>query len=214
MSTFYKPEEQFVIKELETLKVLADPLRLQILEFVSHKASTVKEIATKVNTAPGKLYYHINLLEKHGLIQVTETRVVSGIIEKQYRATALSFVVERALLTPGVSGEEGLDLLLSTIFDNTKADIKRSVSAGLISLEPTAAKRPFLTRAMSCFSPAKYQEFQERLKSLLDDFRDAESEAEERVQVYGLVVALYPTVQDQLPEPDEEIKEEEQWPIL
>ena len=75
------------ITDLESLKVLADPLRLSILEYLM-KPSTVKRIAEKLGKPPTKLYYHFNLLEQHGLIQLVDTRVVSGIIEKHYQATA------------------------------------------------------------------------------------------------------------------------------
>ena len=33
---------------------------------------------------PNRLYYHVNLLEEHGLIRVTDTRLVSGIVERTY----------------------------------------------------------------------------------------------------------------------------------
>ena len=58
---------------------------------------TVKQIAADLKTPIKKLYYHVNLLEEHGLIRITSTRVVSGIIEKQYRVTAYRLSVERAL---------------------------------------------------------------------------------------------------------------------
>ena len=35
---------------------------------------------------PTNIYYHLNMLERHDLLQVRDTRVVNGIIEKHYGA--------------------------------------------------------------------------------------------------------------------------------
>jgi hypothetical protein len=45
------PAEQMVVKDLETLRMLTDPLRLQILELMS-QPHTVKEVALALKT-PG-----------------------------------------------------------------------------------------------------------------------------------------------------------------
>ena len=74
--------------DIETLRVLADPLRLRMLEvFGQHgrEPLTVKEIARSLGEPLTKLYYHVNLLEQHGLIVVASSRLVSGILEKHYR---------------------------------------------------------------------------------------------------------------------------------
>src|SRR3954452_18438405 len=100
----FEPQERIVIKDLESLKALSDPLRIQILELMLQGARTVKQIAAELKTTTTKLYYHINLLEQHGLIKVTGTRVVSGIIEKQYRLAAYSIAIDKSLLSPTGSG--------------------------------------------------------------------------------------------------------------
>src|SRR5215204_4136406 len=93
----FEPEKEFVLDNLEALKVTADPTRLRLLESLVEKPLTVKEVAKKLDIASTKLYYHINLLEEHGLIRVVKQRVVSGIIEKQYRTRAYSFNVKQAM---------------------------------------------------------------------------------------------------------------------
>ena len=121
-------EEVFLIDNLETLKVVADPLRLKILELLRGEPRTVKQIAADLKTPIKKLYYHVNLLEEHGLIRITSTRVVSGILEKQYRVTAYRLSVERALLSPTApAGDEGLEAYLSLILDHAKSEIKKGV---------------------------------------------------------------------------------------
>src|SRR6266513_2118828 len=84
----FEPAPEMVVSNFDTLKVVADPTRLRILEVLIEQPLTVKQVARKLEIAPTKLYYHVNLLEEHGLLTVTASRVVSGIIEKQYRTTA------------------------------------------------------------------------------------------------------------------------------
>src|SRR3954467_13426431 len=94
------PAPLYTITTLEALKVFADTLRQQIIEALLDGSKTVKQIAAELELAPTKLYYHVNLLEEHGLISVSETRIVSGIIEKHYTAAAHEYYIERSLLTP------------------------------------------------------------------------------------------------------------------
>ena len=78
------------ITDLETLKVISDPLRLNIIQVIkdiniSGALCSVKQVSERLDIPPAKLYYHVKLLEKHGFLEVTETRIVSGIVEKLYR---------------------------------------------------------------------------------------------------------------------------------
>ena len=59
----------FIIEDRETLKVMADPLRSQILEIVIDSPHTIRQTAAKLGLSASKLYYHFNLLEKHGLVE-------------------------------------------------------------------------------------------------------------------------------------------------
>lgn len=85
--------ETVTVDNLETLKVLSDPTRLEIMKHIGAEnrrghLCTVKQAAKLMSVSPTKLYYHIKLLEEQGLIIVGDTRVVSGIIEKQYQVVA------------------------------------------------------------------------------------------------------------------------------
>ncbi len=137
--------DAMTINDLDTLKVVADPLRLSILEYLM-KPGTVKRIAQKLDRPPTKLYYHFNQLEKHGLIQLVDTRVVSGIIEKHYQAAARAYVVARDLLIPGSAvGDEGLAITLSSVLTDTRNDVLDSINGGVISTDADAPKRARVT---------------------------------------------------------------------
>jgi DNA-binding transcriptional ArsR family regulator len=80
------------VSDVETLKALADPTRLAILnELMRAQAGglpvmSVKELAAELGEPQTKLYRHIKHLEAAGLIKAVTSRVVSGIVEHRYQA--------------------------------------------------------------------------------------------------------------------------------
>ncbi len=177
-----KIQDAMLISDLETLKVLADPLRLSILEYLV-KPSTVKRIAEKLGKPPTKLYYHFNLLEQHGLIQLVDTRVVSGIIEKHYQASARSYQVARGLLAPGgTEQEQGFEMTLSGLLTDARNDIIESRRAGLIAYDQDAASHKKLLMAQIRMTLTSEQaiDFRHRLDALMDEFFELSSANEDQ----------------------------------
>jgi len=193
-----QPEDTFTITSLETLKVFSDPLRQQIIEALLDGAKTVKQIAALLDVIPTKLYYHINLLEEHGLICVTDTRIVSGIIEKHYGLSARNFNIRHTLLTPGGkdSNNPGFDAIMEATISRTQNEIRRGVQSGVISTAPDAPTHRKLTvgRARSYLTPAQAEAFYERMRALVEEFeaQSAPPDATGDVSLYVLSSAIYP----------------------
>ncbi len=195
-----KPDNVFIINEVETLKVVADPLRLRILEVLRRGPSTVKQLATVLEVPLKKLYYHVNLLEAHALIRVVGTRVISGIIEKQYQVAAHRLSVDRALLSSSSASEperETLDVFLSVVLDHTKSEIKKGVQAGLINPEqPSLWKGGLALGRMALrLSPYQAEALHARLVELSREFAALESDSRHGdLQSYEVLLGIYPTV--------------------
>jgi DNA-binding transcriptional ArsR family regulator len=191
------PEDVFLIDNLETLKIVADPLRLKILELLRREPHTVKQLAAALSVALKKLYYHVNLLEAHGLIRVASTRLVSGIVEKQYQVTAYRLSVDRTLLAPAApANDEGVDAYLSLILDHAKSEIKKGVRAGQIDLAQKTMQRRGLVlgRRWVRLSPERADAFLARLKALEDEFEALPPASEgSDTQFYEILFGMYPT---------------------
>src|SRR5258705_10917118 len=95
----FQPRATLRVTTLQQLKVLSDPLRVDMLEMILYEAHTVKQIATILGLPPTKLYYHMSALEAAGFARVVQTQVKSGIIEKYYRRAARTFLVDPRLFT-------------------------------------------------------------------------------------------------------------------
>lgn len=193
----FEPAAEFEITSLETLKVFADPLRQKLIESMTDQPRTVKQVAGELGLAPTKLYYHINLLEEHGLIRVTDTRIVSGIIEKQYRATASSYAIQRSLLTPGSSGSDGLQTALDAMIAPMRDEITRGVQTGVIdtSVDAPIQRKLRIWRAFSKLTSEEAEGFYERLEALVNEFDAKKPNGDKRTSAYTLVVSIYPTQQ-------------------
>lgn len=170
----FTPASEMTISDLETLKVLADPLRLSILEYLM-RPSTVKRIAEKIHKPATKLYYHFNLLEKHGLIVLVDTRIVSGIIEKHYQAAAKLYRVARDLLAPGSGdSDEGLELTLNGLFQATKQEILDNIHDKTIDMGETAPwhHRMTISHVRMALTAEQYEKFYQGLQDLLDQVQE------------------------------------------
>jgi len=190
------PVAEMLISDIEALKAYFDPMRIRIIRTVSHQPRSVHEIAAELDIPFTRLYYHINLLEKYGLIQLVETRTLSGAVEeKYYRVTAHVFVVNKNLLTLRANddqGESGLEVILKTVLDDTRRDIENSVRDSRIDLMKKAPdpEALLIRRGLSALSKERASALYEKLQTLLQDFAVDDPEGGE---FYALAFALYPS---------------------
>lgn len=160
--------QEFLVDDLEVLKVIAHTTRLDILQSLK-RPKTVKEIAKLLKLPATKLYYHVNLMEKHGLIQVVETNIVSGILEKKYQVVAHNYRIDNRLLTDQPAASQELEQMLNTIFDVTRTEIRRTVQQ--TEQNPFADDKHIgiLWRASLRLTPEQHAEFYGRLQTLLQE---------------------------------------------
>lgn len=205
------PQDLQIIESVETLKVVADPLRLRILAMLRREPATARQIARELDTPIKKLYYHLGLLEEHALIRVRSTRLVSGILEKQYEPTAYRITVARGLLSPASPEPpvpESLDVFLSFVLDHARAEIKKSIAAGLIDpTAPTPAEGGLsLGRLWMRLTREQRDELERRMMDLHMEYAERQAPPETPgTQYYELLIGVYPTI-----EPSDAAAEQEQ----
>jgi DNA-binding transcriptional ArsR family regulator len=188
-----------MIKDLETLKVLSDPLRLQIIEVLAPEPQTVNQIAQQLGLSASRLYYHFHLMEASGLIRVVETRMINNILEKTYWVTADTFDVDKNLLnfTSDV-GQENLTRVVRASLDATREDILRSLQARRIELDHGAKPDPrnmVIGKVKKRLRTTTYQHFVDAFTALIKEFSDLPDENDEDGQVgyYAVACYLYPS---------------------
>ncbi|MGD8456572.1 MAG: winged helix-turn-helix domain-containing protein [Anaerolineales bacterium] len=194
----FQPAPTMTITDLDTLKVFSDPLRVQILEALAHEPQTVNQVAEKMGVSSSKLYYHINLLEKHNLIQVVDTTIHGNIIEKHYWVSALDIRLDKNLCCFGSSEEqENATSMMVVPLETTREDIIRSLEARRFALDQGAEEHPrqvVIYREVSKLSDKQANELIARIKALTKEFEAASNQEKgEDVQTHALTIAFYPS---------------------
>lgn len=184
-----------MIEDVATLKALADPIRMRVLELAMSEPErtwTAKELAGIVGVPPTKIYYHLNQLEQHQLLHIRDTRVVNGIIEKQYGAGQLNLTFHRRSGDEPGSAQEVVAMLL----DQTRDEIEAGLTAGTISGSSDAPDplRMVLSRGVAEIPQHRIAEFRQELQSLMRRFEEASSTRDGTAggHRFAMLVAMHP----------------------
>jgi DNA-binding transcriptional ArsR family regulator len=174
----FVPAPVLRITDVATLRILADPLRIRILEaFGAHPghALTVKTVAAALGEPVTKLYYHVNLLEEHKLLVVVSTHLVSGIVEKRYRVAAETIEVDRGLV--GASAAHmapDVQAILDAVFGASRGSLERALLSGKarLGLDEPAPGMVVLARDTQRLTPAAAAEVRRLIARLFEQIRD------------------------------------------
>lgn len=186
-------ESIHVLDKPEQIKALASPLRQSILEAMIPEPITTKQVSVQLGEKPTKLYHHVDVLEKAGLIGLVRTQQKRGTTEKYFQAVARRFVVDRAAIevVPEVDDEQGkLEGVISSSLESTLAEIRDSLSGGLIRTEEDAGESVFVRSHLRA-SPAQMTQLIGRLQEWI---RECQTSHDPNAGLeYGVTLAFYPT---------------------
>ncbi len=197
-----QPQESITIQELDALKTLADPLRNKIMEVLTPEPHTVNQVAQKLGVESSKLYYHFSLLEKHGFIQVVETKQHGNLLEKHFWITAYHFKITEDKFNFNVDTPEGTEQIISLLLANielTREDLRRSMYARHQQISQGAEKNPRSVldkREIFNLPDDKAKEFQQRLAELIEEFKQEGQSlpsAPSETIAWALSVVFYPS---------------------
>ncbi|MBK8070461.1 MAG: helix-turn-helix transcriptional regulator [Rhodanobacteraceae bacterium] len=194
-----KPKEDLLEERAiqpRDLKLLADPTREFIYQALVSAPRTATELAQLMDCPTTRLYHHLKLLEKHGLIRVVAERLVSGIVERRYRAVAKRLRLDRASFGAEPPGGDPLQTILGYVFDRAREDIERSHAAGRIdlALRPPQPGALLAYRNVLKLTPADRDRLCQRLHDLYLEYeRISAATPPETGEFHGIALAAYPT---------------------
>lgn len=185
-------QEAYTLQNLEQIKILADPLRIRVLEAFCQERTT-KQVAELLGEKATKLYHHVEALERVGLIGLSRTRQNRGTVEKYYLAVARTFRADSRVFQPkakGASGKSGaLRQVISTFFDTTSAELAGLMErgdAGVKGIEEEGIVSFLELRG----SKAQLHELRSKLKALVAELT---TESDDTVEGrYRFLLAYYP----------------------
>lgn len=191
------------IEDLETIKILADERRLALLRLLV-KPQTIKEAAAALGIPQSQLYYHVNVLEKHGLLQVVETHLVSGILEKQYQATAQQFHINNPMLMGGEITTEETSAFFSAALNETRNELRQVFHNAALRSTEEPPLHPLLVRKPLRLTREQLRAFHARLAELVqecnrlqvEDDADRSAASHGEVEEFYLTLAFYKSVDE------------------
>ncbi len=86
------------LHNFEQLKLLADTRRLAILRQLMAGPASLTMLGKALCEHPSWVRHHLKKLEASGLVELVETRIQSGVVEKFYQARASGFLVQELIL--------------------------------------------------------------------------------------------------------------------
>jgi len=182
-------DDVFWIEDADTLDVIADPVRMEILEQLA-EAKTVKELAQDMEVPRTRLYHHIGLLVDAGVIRVVESREVGALTERIYRVSAKSYQPSPKMLE-SIEPRKQAQVILDSLFATTRADVIRSVEEGLVTFEESADERTVeVSRRGFRLAPEKLSELIGEIGELFARYADLDHT--DGLGVAALTV-VYPT---------------------
>jgi hypothetical protein len=179
-----------VINNLETLKVVTDQKRLEILKAIEFKNRplSVKEIAVALNVAdPRSLYYHVNLLEQHEILVVAEKQIIGNMIEKKYHLKAYSFAIGHEMFSSD-EREELFSITQTAILDEAKADLLDSYHKGLLTHN---LENAFVGRSIAAIPADRVDEFRQKLHDLVFSLSTPRTVTDEKELEWYSVTAIF-----------------------
>ncbi len=116
-------KDVLVLRDLQQIKAISHPYRIEILEAFEDSAATAKQIADKLGEPHAKVNYHIKTLLKVDILELVEEKVKLGIVEKYYMPAARTFVIDRNILnTIEKNVAESINQASISIFENISKD--------------------------------------------------------------------------------------------
>lgn len=164
------PTDFFQIKDPETVRAIADPLRLEIINLTQKQKLSARQLAKVLNEPSKNLYYHLNELEKHGIIEVAETKQKGNLLEKYYQAkySHLTFAPELLMFN-----DPNSQLLFSTLASGLQRTL---VTFQKATEKPGFWQRHFNSSILSeQMTEERYNEFLTKLNDLISEYFKDES---------------------------------------
>lgn len=194
--------EVYFLETIEQLRVLAQNLRLRILDPLIKRPMTAKQLAIELGEPPQKVHYHVRELEAVGLVRLVETREKGGILEKYYRAVARGYEIPKELVR-GASGAQAVSEIEQMAYRVANGFIRAITTPG-----SEQSNRVAMSETSLQLTRDEANALSEWLDALVAELSRSDSQpgppdrnAPEERRVYTLATFLYPRLPDEEPAP-------------
>lgn len=178
-------QETYRINDLETVRLLSDPLKLRLLQAFADCAKTTKQVAAELGENVTKLYRHVDALHDSGLLEVVEETQKRGTIERTFQAVARRFEVDHSLFSGEPDGEAA----------DTVREVLRGSETEILDAVASASDdedtKPIFMRIRGKASPEKIAELRRALEAWMQSIPTDDHAPADDAGEYGGLIAFY-----------------------
>ena len=185
--------EYMEIEDPEVFEVLNNTLRTRILRRLV-EPNSIRGVAEELNVPPTRLYYHVNLLEEAGIIEVVETRKVGAMLQKIYQTVAKSFRPSPKLSESDVAPHELAKIMSGVVLDGARVDAVEALTKSFArqkSGERETKLPGSIGRTLGFFSTEEAKRFGERLQEFIEAELDRDRSPSGRDE-YSFTYVFFP----------------------
>lgn len=165
---------ELIIDDLDSLRAIASPMRMELL-FRFRSAASVADVAAAMDVPVTRLYYHVNALVDAGVIEVLEVRKKGPQLEKVYRVTGSTIRPGPDVFKQAGGPRESAEAVATLVLDTTRVEmveaLTRHAEQGFES-ETVGT----VGRSASALPPDLIPEFVDRLNDLVREFSESETD--------------------------------------
>lgn len=174
-----------LVDDPKKIKLLADPLRREIIREITNQSQTQSQLARKLELSPSSIMHHLKKLREAGLIKVARTKVGSyGILEKYYEPTADLFIenykkaplaLQKYFLHTNMERLRGMLSMLQILAEKRNRDIEitreelKDMAQEIANRLPVVAKKYENAQTDATRETLNIRIYSEALKSVIKD---------------------------------------------
>lgn len=178
-------KETFKITNLEQVKLLSDPLKLQLLQSFAEDAKTTKQVAAELGESVTRLYRHVDALYDAELLEIAREKQKRGTIERTFRAVARRFEADHTLFADQEEAEG------SEAARNLLRSAETEILAALANSGERAEEEVIFARLRCKASPKRIAELRNALKKWVASAQDDEDPGDGSAIEVGALIAFY-----------------------
>jgi hypothetical protein len=129
-----KKQQPHVIRDVKAIRLLGSPLRQAILDWIAASgAATVAELSEHLRRPADRLYYHVRLLERAGLLVGHESAAPSGRAEMRFDVPGRPM-----LLQYEPSNRRAVKTVIAGVLRSARSDFNTSLADSAVRVDGPA----------------------------------------------------------------------------
>lgn len=180
-------KETYKIQDLEQIRLLSDPFKLQLIQAFAEGPKPAKQVAAELDESVTKLYRHVDALYAAGLLEVVEEKKKRGTVERTFQAIARRFEADYSLFNEA-DGDEGAEASRELLRVQQEEMIEVLAK---VSEDDKEEDKPVLMRIRGKVTPERFVELRDALEDWLDSIPESEASSSDEVVDIGGMIAFY-----------------------